>query len=388
MHETGVTAMRRTFLALAALCLSAALHAGEIEGFTPETGRTVAIGGPHAALADDFSALFANPACLVSVPRELYISRLDIRATGPVLDIASALLSGGDMTASLLDLLAANGYKFYAGADIAGPIAFGYAGGGLGFGLFNGTKVSLNAASATSIAVSAKENLLLAGGYSFRVGLGGGHALDFGLSAKGFARGEISKSLGAIELMGVMQDPMALLDLPFTLTTGVGLDAGLRWNWDEVLSAGLACRDAYSPVLVTTYDDASSFIANPAAAHPVSTSGVLDPDLAFGLAFTPRLGRLGRYLDSLSVALDYRDLLDLLEPLPRNPILNVGLGLELRALDVLSFRAGISETLLSAGLGLDLDFMRIELAAFGRELGIEPGQRPVYNLEASFDFSY
>ena len=261
-----------------------------MDSFVPSTGRNFAIGGLHAALADDFSALFANPASLVAVPREIYVSRLGIKATGPIFDIASAFLGGGDITSSILDILSANGYKLYAGADVVGPIAFGYVGEGLGFGLFNTTRISLNAASASSIGLKAGEDFLLTGGYAFRIDLGRGHSLDFGITAKGFARGEISETLGAVELYGMLSDLSALLDLPFKLTTGVGIDAGLRWNWDEVVAAGLVCRDAYSPALVTTYDNAKAFISDPSSANPVSESVTLDPDLDFGLSWKPRLG--------------------------------------------------------------------------------------------------
>jgi len=387
MRETRSIPALRALCAAAALCLSALPARAQVEPFAPDFGRTLSLGGRHAAVADSFAALASNPACLVAVPREVSLGRLDLRASGPLFDIASALLDGGDLATAFVDLLADNDYKLYTGADVAGPIAFGYVGSGLGFGLFNRTRVSVNAASATSIGIEAGEDLLLAGGYAFRIALGGGHALDLGISAKGFARGEIAETLGVIDLVGTLEDPMALLDLPFTLTTGVGVDAGLRWNWDEVLAAALVCRDAYSPALVTTYDDATAFIEDPSAAHPTSTAVTLDPDLAFGLAFSPRLGRLGIVLDSILVALDYRDILDLFSPLPRNPILNVGLGVEVRALDILSFRVGVAETLLTTGLGLDFGAFGFDVSAFGSELGIEPGQRPVYNLRVGFDFS-
>jgi hypothetical protein len=386
--------MRRSVLAFASLMLASltfvapSAFAEEVEGFVPETGRSLALGGMHAALADDFSVLFSNPAGLVAAPRELYVSQLGIKASGPIFDMANAFLSGGDVQTAVTDLLAASGYRLFAGADVAGPIAFGYVGGGLGFGLFNSTNVAINAASASSIGVRAAEDLLLCGGYAFRIALGGGNALDFGLGVKGFVRGEISDSLGAVEFVGLMSDPMALLALPFDLTMGIGIDAGLRWNWDEVVSAGLVCRDAYSPAFVTTYDDFMSFVSNPAAANPVSRNATIDPDLSFGLSWRPRLGELARYLDSLLVALDYRDILDLLAPVPRNPVLNVGLGVETRILEILSVRVGIADALLTAGVGLDFGVVRMNLTAFGTELGIDPGQRPNYNLLASFEFIY
>ena len=98
--------------------------------------------------------------------------------------------------------------------------------------------------------------------------------------------------------------------------------------------------------------------------------------------------KLGRFIDSFTLALDYDDILDLASVLPRNPILNVGLGLEARLLDIVSLRAGVSDALLNAGVGLDLSALRVDLAVFGTELGLDPGDRPTYNLLASLEFSY
>jgi len=107
-----------------------------------------------------------------------------------------------------------------------------------------------------------------------------------------------------------------------------------------------------------------------------------------GLMWSPALGRLGQVIDSLVFALDYKDILDLASPVPRNPILNVGLGVEARVLEIVTLRAGIDEALLSTGIGLDLGVFTINLAAYGAELGLDPGDRPYYNLLVDIDFKY
>ena len=308
-------------------------------------------------------------------------------ASGPIFDIANLVLAGDkDPTTGLVNLLAANNYKLYAGFDMAGPLSFGYVGEGLGFGLFNTTSFSLNAASISSIKVDLHEDVLVVGGYAYRFNLGGGHALDAGLLAKGFVRGEISEEKGLFEVESLM-DPSALLSSPFTLTTGIGLDAGLRWNWEERVAVGLVCRDAYSPALVSKYSDISSFISNPASSHiPPTVYSKIDPNLALGASWSPDLGALGHYVDGLTLAADYSDILDLFSPLPRNAILNVGIGAEVRLLEIMTVRLGIKEALLQAGMGFDLGGTRVSATAFGRELGLEPGSRPIYDLLISFEF--
>ena len=223
------------------------------------------------------------------------------------------------------------------------------------------------------------------GGYSYRFNLGGGHSLDAGLLAKGFVRGEVSEEKGIVDIMSLI-DPTALLSSPFTLTTGIGLDAGLRWNWKERVAVGLVCRDAYSPAFVSSYSDVSSFFSNPASSLISTVYSKIDPNLALGVSWSPDLGALGHYVDGLTLAADYSDILDLFSILPRNAILNVGVGAEVRLLEIMTVRLGIKEALLQAGMGFDLGGTRVSATAFGRELGLEPGSRPIYNLLISFEF--
>jgi hypothetical protein len=372
-------------LCLVALSMVAPLSAEtSVAPFTLPSSREDALGGQHAALADDFSLLLSNPASLASAKPQLFAAQLGLLASGPIFDIANLVVSGGDLTTGLVNLLASNKYKLYAGFDLVGPLSFGYVGEGLGFGLFNTTDFSLNAASISSITVDLHEDILVAGGYAYRFNLGKGHALDLGLLAKGFVRGAITEEKGLFEIQSLL-DPSALLASPFTLTTGIGLDAGLRWNWEERVAAGLVCRDAYSPAIVASYPDGVTSFFSSSGSPSVSYSKI-DPNLAFGASWSPDLGVLGRYIDGLTLAADYSDILDLFSALPRNAILNVGLGAEVRLLEIMTIRLGIKEALLEAGMGFDLGGVRVSASAFGRELGLEPGSRPIYNLLLSFEF--
>jgi hypothetical protein len=348
------------------------------------TAREWSMGGRHVALADDSSTLLSNPAGLVKAPKTLSVADLGLRMMGPVFDIADLVSGGGLDTESLTDFLDRNDYKVYAGMELSGPLALGYTGGGMGFGLFNKSSCILNVAGATSIRVMAGEDLLLAGGYSHGFDLGGGHELDAGITTKGFVRGQTSGSRGIIEAVALASDPGDILEDPFTLTTGVGLDLGVRWSWKS-LAAGLACRDLFSPAIATEYASASEFFGSGSGE---SRYVALHRSLDFGLAWQPELGRLGEVMDSFTLAADYRDILDLWSIMPRNPILNVGAGMEARVLHIVTLRAGVSDALLAAGLGVDLSVFALNLSVFGTELGLEPGDRPCYNLLVDFSFKY
>ncbi len=377
---------KAAILGAALLLFAATAFAEALAPFDFSSPRERAMGGSHVALADDFSVLLANPAGLAAAPRELFFADLGIRAMGPVFNFIDLYVNSSDVETAVIDLLAANDYRLYAGIELSGPLALGYVGEGLGFGLFNKTSFVLNAASAVNIGVFLAEDILLSGGYAFRFDLGGGHLLDLGIGAKGFARGNLGKSMGFLEVADLMSDPMAILGEDFTLATGIGCDLGLRWSWESI-AAGLVCRDLFSPAIVASYDSLAGFIDEP------STTILGDPSYEFlkrsldiGFAWTPELGKLGRILDSITVALDYRDILDFFAVPPRNAILKLGLGVEARMLDIVAVRAGINEALLSAGVGIDIGVLKLGFSVLGTELGIDPGVRPNYNLILDFSF--
>lgn len=380
--------MKHRPLALIA-CLflaSQLLSALDVEPYDIPIARFASMGGAHSALADDWTVLFSNPAGLASVQPQLLGAQLSARMTGPLFDMALATLGGGDMITNFLKVLAGNNYQLYTAADVAGPLSFGYVGKGIGFGLFNRSHAVIDAMSVTDVNVVAQEDILLVGGYAYGFDLGPDHHLEAGLIAKGFARGGLSATTDALSLANIVQNATSQ---PFDLQTGIGIDLGIRWVWRPIgLSAGLTSRDLYTPVLANRYSSVQGFVTNPQTSLTKSVAGQVPRDLDFGLAWSMLPGGLWGLVDSLSVALDYGHILDLWKPFSRNPILNLGLGVETRFLDIVSLRLGIAEGYANAGVSLDLAVMKLDLAVWGNELGLEPGSRPAFNLMSGLEFSY
>jgi len=383
--------MRVRFITTALLLFCAFTGAFADQGiapFAPPDGRGLAMGGSHAALTDDYTALLVNPAALAEAPKKMFVSEVGFASAGPIFDFLNIAMSGGDVMASLQNLFAKNNYKLYSGLAMPGPLSFGYVDRGLGFGLFNTSRFTFNMASASSITVDFAEDVLLTGGYALRFDLGKGHVLDAGIAAKGFVRGETVATYDVLSLSSFVSNPAELMAKPYNLTTGIGIDTGLRWSYEGRIAAGLACRDLYSPALVTTYPGGIVQFLGNNVASPNPSYTYVQPNLDLGLMWKPRLGFLSQVFESLTLAMDYSDILNLFSLLPRNAILNFSVGMEARVLDILYLRAGIQEALLSAGVGIDLHAFTINFAAFGNELGLEPGARPVYNLLMTIDFRY
>lgn len=374
---------------MALLPLASAFAQEKVEPVLPPSPRLAALGGLHAAAALGFDAILENPAGFANPEAELSIARLTTNLSGPLFDIAAVATSGGDIMAGLPTMLDADG-RLYLSLDMAGPVAFGYVGKGLGFSLYNRTAVTIDAVSLLMAEMSVAEELLLTGGYAHRFELGGGHTLDAGIMAKGFARTGVAASGTIEDLMNALFDPTALdTTLPFRTVTGLGIDLGLRWTTPIGLAVGLVGRDAYSPALITEYSSFADYRSGPAAAKTSGPTAALVPaDISLGLLYRLPF----RFLQTLGADVvfmaDYRDFLDLLSVIPRNPILNLSLGLETVLMDILSIRLGVTDALPAAGFGVDLSAFSFSLAMYGRELGMEPGSRPVYNLLVSLDFSY
>jgi len=352
---------------------------------SPVSPRLAAMGGPHAAQASGIDALFENPAGFASEDTVLSAAALAFNFSGPVFDIANLFFSGGDPIASIPSILDPAG-RLYVGLELAGPISFGFVGKGLGFGIFNGTAVKIDAISLLNASLLAGEDILIAGGYAHRISLEGGHAIDLGIMPKAFIRAQFLKNGTIEDLMNTVLSPADLLGAtPFRIVSGIGVDAGARWTSPFGLALGIAARDAYSPAMVSEYASFGDYQASPSSS-PVM--GLVPADISVGLLYALPFRFLSDVGLGVNVMLDYRDLLNLFEPLPRNAILNLSAGLELALLDILFVRGGIREALPSAGLGLDLSWFAVNLAMYGRELGMEPGTRPVFNLALSFDFRY
>lgn len=379
---------RSIFAALACFGLagfaSGPLAAAEVAPFVILSPRANAMGGTHAALADDFSALFSNPAGFVSAREELSIAQLTFEAYGPLFDLADAAttyMKDGEL--NLSDLVGERGMK--TGLDMAGPLSFGWVGRGLGFGFFNRTNVAADA-SGTGIEAVVSEDLMLVGGYAFRFAPRDGDTLDIGFLAKGMLRGTSLSEASILTVTDLFED-FSLSTAPFTLTAGVGLDVGLRYEYRKTMTGALVCRDLYSPVSVTDYDSVDAFL-NGSVTEPTTSSKTIDPQWDIGFLYTPHLPVLERYLSGMVIAVDYRDVFGMFDLIPRNPILNLGLGVEAVFLDVLSLRAGIGDALPSLGFGLDMRFMRLDFAMRGIEFGLDPGYDPVFAMDLGLLFRY
>lgn len=354
------------------------------------TPRMLSLGGMHSASTSGLDPLFGNPAGLAGAETTVSLSQIELRASGRVFSIASAVIEasadGIDQLLADPTVLADVLSRLYAGFDIGGPIAFGFQGGGLGFGLFNRTFIELENAGANQLNLLARERLLFRGGYAFRVPADR-FRLDLGIMLGAFVSGETRLETTLFGIFDLIEGDIVatLTGQPFELTTGVGLDAGLQFSPVSWLTFGLVVNNAYAPANVAVYPSVDAVLGG--GGTPTNSFGLVPLDLTAGIAIDPPLGALELYISDLLIYADYRDALDFLVDPARaeNPILKPSVGLELVLLEALQVRAGFGEGLLAAGFGLDLGIFQLSAAMFGDELSLEPGIRSVYNIMLGLD---
>lgn len=378
---------RRAVLALFVLAAVSAWTFDWEQARVPPSARASALGGRHAALTDDLYTMFGNPAGLRSVEREVQVAELTLDLSGPIFDMTGVLLrgfGGEDVDEMLLDpdvqdLLSG----LHAGLTMSGPLAFAYAGGGLGFGLYNWFDLGFDSAGPAAVDTLVAESFLVTGGYAMRVPLPAsiGGTLDAGGMLKASIRGEARTTKSLVELVDLYSGPGALLSSePYVLSLAFGIDLGLLYRHGDLWAVGLVARDAFSPARRSEYGSFEDFLDS---VDPTSvTNGRVRPDVSIGARYSPRIVAWERVINRFQFVLDYSDIFDFaVDPATaRNPALHVALGAEAVVLEIVSVRVGFGQGLLAAGLELDLAFMDVSLSMFGTELSSQPGLRPTYNL--------
>jgi hypothetical protein len=356
--------------------------AGEtLSPFVMPSARASALGGRHAALADDFYSIFTNPAAFVGIEEQYSIVELTFSGYGPIFELLDAMINL-DSGAGNLDLSGIVGKRgFAAGFDFGGPLALGWVGRGLGLGFFSRFWADA-LVSGLTLRPSVFTDLFMVGGYSFRVLDVSDHVLDIGFLGKGFFRGGVQLAAPIFDADDLFND---FLGQEYTTYLGLGLDGGIKYRFFQDFTAALVCFDLYSPALISSF---SSYNAFTEGEYPGRAYGTVKPRLDLGFQYRIHSSFLDRYISHFLVMADYHDFLDLASLIPRNPVLNMGIGVELLVLNALSLRVGIADALPAAGFGLDLTFMKLDFSIYGKELGLDPGIQPVYAIDIGLLFQY
>ncbi|GMO46958.1 MAG: hypothetical protein Ta2B_28770 [Termitinemataceae bacterium] len=348
-----------------------------VQPYNFTSARMDALGGVHAGIADDFyTTLFVNPAGLADVEVQKNYASLGINLNNAELIIK--LARGDNMMPELLDIVS-NSFTSYL--NLCGPFAIGRVGNNWGIGFFTTSRINLiwRPENVFMIEPILTEELLLKGGYGFRILDSSKYKFDAGLLTKVFIRaGYNGPDVFANEVKNILDK---IPEWPIETQMGLGFDAGVRLTIYDSLILGAAVYDLFSPVNVTIYrnfDRITTLTQMDNRWIPVQ------PTATAGLTWKVKSDFLHRFVDDLSFSADFQGVLGNTRIPMRNPLLDLSAGLEVRVLEVLSLRAKWSEMLPGGGIGVHLPLAQFDASFCGNELGTEPWQLPTYAFTIQF----
>jgi hypothetical protein len=368
--------MKKILVFCMVLCGAAVFAQEAMPRLEIPTARSSAMGGHHTAWTDNVFALLVNPAAIMRVEQwSLFAFSPTIFSPQSTFSLLGSMgeMSGGDMSSlgNAMDTFRKNRGKIPLGVEIREfPLSIAWVTGGFGFGLWNRSFINPSIVG-TNVIVDVYEDVILPVGFAFRILDTEGHSVDAGLTVKAFARVLAHETVSIPKLMD--NDANLFDDLSVPLIVGGGLDLGFLYRWDIGFSAGLTFDD-----IVTRGGVINLRGANPNSYYYVPFT------MNFGAAYNVVLGKYWtgapKFLAdmTLTFAFDYRDLTSLFQQTDysrRNTLLGIGAGFQVSMFNnIFKLRLGMNEMLPAAGFGFDFGMVGIDLAYYGREFGLEPGQ--------------
>jgi hypothetical protein len=342
------------------------------------SAREDALGGAHPSLADDFPSVFSNPAGIAGLNPVVRYSALDIRMTGTFWKIRNAF-AGEDLQAvfPLED-------GTYVGLGLQGPIDVGYVGYGRAWRMKAYTSMDvlyphLAVAADFIFTVGAS----VTGGWGTIFHLSDTVTMDFGVSGRLFHEQRYLGEADAVEFGALIENIDKLMEMPFEVVPGLGLDTGLITRFRDRWTVSLSVIDLLTVTVVNRFSSTNDLLAG---TEPIQRGvDVPVPDISIGGSWHPDLSRV-KWFDITGVYLSWGDLLGGLREYPVNYLLGLAAGTELLFWDTLAFRFGFSEGLLTFGLGLSFGGFDLDINCGGEELSNQPGVFSVVDLRLSMSF--
>jgi hypothetical protein len=352
-------------------------------------------GGLHAASGEEAAVLWSNPALVSGQDTFFQVTGLQMHFTGQLFDIANVIIAGatGSGLAILSDPMVINLLtNFYAESQILGPVELIFVGDGIDFGLYNQTSFILSSAGTMVLSADVNERVGVIAGGAIDIPLPEESLSDLsvGIKIKLLVDGKFAMSESLANLMTYVMTMMSggFMTEPFYLSIALGADAGVTYTFADCLTFGLWGKDLFTPTLNYSYATLNGFVSG--SEIPAQSNGLYPLNLIAGVAYTPELGWLEKYIGDLKISVDYKDILGFLThaSTTKNIFLLFSAGVEFTVLDNLDLKVGLNEGLLAAGFGLNLGPVDFDLAMFGRELSREPGMNPQFTFALNLGLAF
>ena len=376
--------MRRGVVILLFFCITATKLLAEIKvvrepQFAPPSAQVMAQGGSFNANGRGFYSLFSNPAAFAGEKPSLTIaSVMPWIYAFPSPDLIGALVAIADDPVS--GILGFNNLLTGPGFGAGVSTGVGYVGNGLGLGLVGMTDIYGWGPNTLGINVDSNITVGFVGGFALPVPIGG-MTLKIGGAFRPMYRIRVPKlGINAFAALLAGDSVETEIDAPVHQGVGLAIDAGTIFEFGP-FAAGIALRDLfgttfqYSMSTLAELMDALAVGSLPAGGELVSDDVryTIPMSAHFGAAFHPRLGAISKIVDPIVHVNIERTLMP--GETGGSFWTSFHAGAEVAFFSILSLRAGLNQGYLTAGLGLHLLFLDLNVAYFGRELGSFAGSR-------------
>ena len=392
--------LKKAFLLIIFAVISVSLYAENIFSLTKPkylNVRSAAQGGYHVTDYSDFFTLVRNPAGLGYLKNATMYTGLGVNLSSTSAEAMSCVTgllrekptdSQKEETAESIDSLLNKGI-ISIDASLTGPFCAGFVKNGFGFGFFHSNSCKSLIISETSAGFLTSSEYSIYNGYGFKFNITKNHSLGFGLSIDIFAMmpeiaytGELSGLMNALYTRN-------LDDFPVYALFGASANGGMIYSYRSIFEIAVVYNNGFAPYYMnsTTYKDYTSNLFN-LFKFDFSTPYLFVPELNAGIAFKLPCAWTNGVLYDWKLRIDYNNLLSFFseEKLSRNAVLNLTVGTEVSFFNTIIIRAGMAESYLCAGFGIKLDYLNIDVALYGKEIGNEPGDYHQTNIALSVSF--
>ena len=389
--------MKKNTLIIVALLLvtlgSAFAEDVYMSAFSPRSATILAQGGSFTAVARGYESLFTNPAGFASKkgsltlmlnpwvygnPRDLLISA---GALEPPADYAGPSTTFNDPT-GVADYFA---YASKGGFGGGGSFGIGWAGRGIGLGLLSSTDVFVYGSPFPGgVKGYLQSDFAFIGGLGFTLIDSKLITLKAGADLRPTIR--FYSPLTANTLLDMLAGSSSgTAENPLNNTnmysgSALAIDAGLQGTLFENLFFGLSIRDAFNTRYAMSSYPLGDWLSEaqmgsiPSDGAAAKDTYLVPMNISAGVGYHFDMGGLAWLLDP-TVHLELADPLGVIRD-NKSPWALLHLGMDTKVLRFISLRAGLNQGYLTAGAGIKLLFIDLNVAAFTRELGRYAGDQP------------
>lgn len=344
--------------------LLAALKSGELNR-SYRGLRPLGMGGAHIAVANDYNALFYNPAGLNDVEEwKVEVATLGVGISSQIKNLYNNRDNlGGDVTKLAGIVEGSIGKNHHIGFEFVPSFVKK----NFGFALVEDLKLNIRIRNQAvpEVGINAKNDLMAVSGFSMRFW----DRFQFGLAAKCIYR---MKSEDTLSAMSVLNDNIKLKNI---LKEGQGYGLDLGFNYILPLPFKQKIGFLAADILNTRFDMNLIKLVDEAG-----TPSEISRTFNIGYKIEPP----ALFYIRPVVAIDFRDLLNATDS---SYMKRFHIGTEIKLPFIFSLRFGFGQGFFAFGVGADFWLLTIDFVTFAEELGVgyqNPDRR--YYVRLSFGF--